>query len=217
MIHLFIFIYFYGFYFNRIGYIDFQFLIRLNSNFLRLQIKFNIVYAVPFIYLNLSTHFSLFHPFNASFFSLQGKWSFFTVITLENFLYLLTYQLTYLPRVWPLVRIAVIISNSIPSLRILTIWRVAGWPPQMKMKNGPSFVFNRLSPGGKSQGGFFQKCCDIHTPPPKHTPDCGMINRYFPSQETARLWHTRMPEWSLIGGLGLRGCLFNAYTLTRGK
>ena len=39
MSHIFIITYCYGFYFDLIGYIDFQFMIRFNLKFLRLQIE----------------------------------------------------------------------------------------------------------------------------------------------------------------------------------
>ena len=50
MSHIFNFIYCYVFYFDYIGYIKFQFLIGFSFYFLRLQMKFNIMYAVSFIY-----------------------------------------------------------------------------------------------------------------------------------------------------------------------
>ena len=68
----------------------------------------------------------LFQLFKAKIFSLEGQWPFLTVTTIDDCLFHGTYRFTHCPRVGPLVRIAVTIGNSIPSLRIFTIWRVAG-------------------------------------------------------------------------------------------
>ena len=111
---------------------------------------------------------------------------------------------------WPLVRIDVTIRNSIPILRIFTIWRVAGWqrsimrPSEMRMQNGPPFIIDCLSLGGGSRGGVFNKCSDIYTPTPKTDPDQGMLNRYFPSRETPRRWHTRTCPIDPRLGVGVR-------------
>ena len=66
--------------------------------------------------------FYFFLPFKASF-SLQGQWIFFSVTTVDNWLFHQNCRFLYHPGVWPVVRIAVIIGNSFPSLRIFTIWR----------------------------------------------------------------------------------------------
>ena len=87
-----------------------------------------------------------------------------------------TYQFTYRPRVWPLVRIAVTIGNSISRLCIFTILRVAGWqwsmrrPPQTRIQNGLPFIIDCSSSGGVSHGGVFHKCSDLYTPPPPKPP-----------------------------------------------
>ena len=114
----------------------------------------------------------LFHPFKAIFLS-PSTMAFFTVITVGDCLFHQTYQFPHHPRVWPLVQIAVTIKSSIPSLRIFTIWRVAGWqqpmrrPPLLRIQNGPPFIIDRLSPGGGSRGGVFHEFSNIYTPPPK--------------------------------------------------
>ena len=148
----------------------------------------------------------LFHPFKASFLSLQGQRHFFTITTVDDCLCHQTYWCPCCLRVWPLVQIAVTIGNSIPSLCIFTILRGSGWqrstrrPPLIRMQNGPPFIINRSPPGGGSRGGAFHKCSDIYTPPPKTAPDQGMLNRYFPSQETPRRWRALIPKWAPLGG-----------------
>ena len=150
------------------------------------------MYAVSFIYLNLSKQCFPFPPIQGNFFSLQRKWAFSTVTTVDDCIFHRTYQFPYHPQVWPLVHISVTIGNSIPSLRILTIWWVTCWkrsmrrPPRMRMQNGPPSVIDRSSPGGGSRGGLFHKCSDIYAPHPKTAPYQGMLNRYFPWQETPR-------------------------------
>ena len=133
------------------------------------------MYAVSFIYSNLSWHCFTFSIFQCKFFFLQGQWPFFTVTTGDDCLLHQTYRFTYRPRVWPLVCIYITIGNSIPSLRIFTFWWVSGWhrfmrmPPQTKMQNGLTFIIDCLSPGGVSWGGVFPKFSNIYTPtlPPK--------------------------------------------------
>ena len=85
------------------------------------------MYAVSCTDYNASLHCFLFSTFQGKFYSLQGQWTFFTVNNVDDCLFRRTYQFPYNPQVKPLVRIAVTIGNSIPSLRIFTIWRVAGW------------------------------------------------------------------------------------------
>ena len=74
---------------------------------------------------------SLLHPFKQVFF-LQGQWPFFTVTTVEDCLFHQTYWFYHHPQVWPLVWIAFTIVNSIPSLRIFTIWWVSVWQRSMR-------------------------------------------------------------------------------------
>ena len=141
------------------------------------------MYAVSFIYSNFSPRCFPFSSFQGRFFSLQGKWHFFTVTNVEDFLFRRTYRFPYRPHV----RIVFTIGNSVPSRRIFTIWHVAVWqrsmrrPLRVRMINRPPFVINRLSLGGGSRGGVFQKCSDIYTPPPQTAPYQGMLNGYFPS------------------------------------
>ena len=133
----------------------------------------------------------------------------FAVTTVNDCIFRQNYWFPYLPQVRPLVWIAVTIGNSIPSLRIFIIWKVAGWqqytrrPPRMRMQNGPPFIINLSSPGGGLQGEVFQKFSDIYTPTPKTAPDQGMINRYLPSWETPRRWRARAcPSDPRLGGGG---------------
>ena len=130
----------------------------------------------------------LFYHFKASFFSLQGKWPFLTVTTVDDWIFHQTYWFPYHPRVWHVVRISVTVGNSIPILCIFTIWMVAGWqrymrgPPRIRMQNRPPSIINHSSPGCVSREGVFHKCSVIYTPHPKTGPDQGMLNRYFPSR-----------------------------------
>ena len=118
----------------------------------------------------------LFNLFKASFLCLQGQWPFFTVTTVDACLCHGIYWFPHFPQVWPLLWISVTVGNSIPSLRIFTIWRVEGWqrsmwkPPQMSIQNGPLFIIYSSSPRGGSRWGVFHKCSDINTPPPPHPP-----------------------------------------------
>ena len=84
MSHIFISIYCYGFYFGFIGYIEFQFLIKIYFNFYVYKSKSNITYAVALIYSNLSPHCFPFSSLQGKFFSLRGQWPFFTVTTVDN-------------------------------------------------------------------------------------------------------------------------------------
>ena len=140
----------------------------------------------------------------------------FAVTTVNDCIFRQNYWFPYLPQVRPLVWIAVTIGNSIPSLRIFIIWKVAGWqqytrrPPRMRMQNGPPFIINLSSPGGGLQGEVFQKFSDIYTPTPKTAPDQGMINRYLPSWETPRRWRARAcPSDPRLGGGGCYHRQFN--------
>ena len=144
------------------------------------------MYAVSLIYLNWSTHCFPFSSFQGKFFLSKNTMDFFAVTAVDDCLLHRTYWFTYHPQVWPRVWIAVTIGNSILSLRIFTIWLVTGWKrymsrlPWMRMKNGPPFIINCLSPGGGLRGGVFQKCSNIYTPHLKTSPYQGMLKRYFP-------------------------------------
>ena len=180
------------------------------------------MYAVSFIYSDLSPHCFPFSSFQGKFFSLQGQWSFFTVTTVNDCLFHQTFRVPHRPRVWPLVWIAVTNGNSIPSLRIFTIWQVAGFqrsmrrPPRIIMQNGPPFIIDTSSPGCGSWGGVFHKCSDIYKPPTKIASYQGMLNRYFPSQETPRCWRARScPSDTRLGGGGW-GVVYWTSTLWHG-
>ena len=144
--------------------------------------------------------------------------AFFTVATVGDCLLHRTCRFPYHPQLWPLVRIAVTISNSIPSHCIFTIWRVAGWqrsvrrPPRTRMQNGPPFIIDHSSPGGGSRGGVFHKWSNIYTPHPKTAPYQGMLNRYFPSWETQHFWCARsfLSDTRLLSG----GCCVVYWTRT---
>ena len=57
-----------------------------------------------------------------------------------------------------------------------------------------------LVPRGGSREGVLQKLSDIYTLQPKTAPDQGMLNRYFPSQETLRCWCARIcPSYPWLG------------------
>ena len=138
--------------------------------------------------------------------------AFLTITNVNDCLFHRTYQLPYRTRVWPLVRIAVTTSNSIPSLSTFAIWRVAGWQrsmgrsPRLRMENGPPFIINRSSPGGDLRGGVFHKCFDIYTPLPQTSLDQGILNRYFSSWETPWHWWARVcpsDPWLGVGGWGV--------------
>ena len=181
----------------------------LNLFFYVNKLKFNIMYAVSFIYSNSSPHFFPFSSFQGKFFLSPRKREFFTVTTVDDCPFHGIYRFPHCPWVWPLVRIAVTIGNWIPSLRIFTIWRLAGWqrytrrPPQMRIQNGPPFIIYCSSSGGSLWGGVFHKCSDIYTPPP--LTDWSMLNRYFSSQETPQHWCARAftsdPRWGGVGGV----------------
>ena len=114
------------------------------------------MYVVSFIYSNLSPHYLPFSSFQGKFFSFSKDNGLFSplppsMIVFPN----RTYQFPHCPRMWQLVRIVLNIWNSISSLCIFTIWRVAGWqqsmrrPPWMRMQNRLPFIINRSYPGGR--------------------------------------------------------------------
>ena len=85
MSHVFIFIYCYGFYLDLIGYSNFNFWLDFILIFYVYRSEFNILYAVPFIYQNLSQHcfpFSSFQgklflsPRTVAFFRRYHRWRF---------------------------------------------------------------------------------------------------------------------------------------------
>ena len=181
------------------------------------------MYAVSFIYSNLSPHCFPFSSFQGKFFSIQGHWPFFTVTTVDYCLFHGIYRFSYRPWVWSLVQIAVTIGNSIPSLCIFTIWPVVVWqrsmrrPPRMRTKNGPPFIIDRSSPGGGSRGGVFHRCSDIYTPPPQNLHRPGNSKQILPlTGDAVALARVHMPEGSPMGWRwGLGCCLLNAYSATR--
>ena len=60
-----------------------------------------------------------------------------------------------------------------------------------------------LVPRGRfARGSVPQMLCYIYPPSP---PDRGVLNRYFPSQDTPQRWRARILERSPVGGVGLRG------------
>ena len=188
--------------------LNFNFWLDLILIFFVYKSKFNIMYAVLFIYSNLSPHCFPFSFFQGKFYLSPRKMVFFTVIAVNDWIFNRIYRFSHRPRVWQLVWIAVTIRNSIPNLHIFIIWRIAGWqrfirrPPWIRMWNGPPFIIDLLSPGGRSRGGEFHKCSDIYTPPPlKTTPYRGMLKRYFPSWTTPQV----IPD----GGAGVWGLSLN--------
>ena len=126
MIHIFILIYCCDFYFNLIVYIEFQLLIRFYSIYFCLQLEIHYYICSLFHLLNLSPHCFIYLSYQGKFFSLQGQWTLFTVTTVDDCLFCGFNQFSPCLRVWPLVRIAVTIGNSIPNLCIITIRQGAG-------------------------------------------------------------------------------------------
>ena len=130
------------------------------------------MYAVSLVYLNFSLRCFPFSSFKGKFFLSPRTMNFFTITTVNYCRFRGIYWFPHSPQVWPLVRIAVTIRNSIPSLRSFTIWWVAGWqssmrrPPKMRMQNGPPFIIDHSSPGGDLRGWVFHKCSKIYKPPP---------------------------------------------------
>ena len=157
------------------------------------------MYAVSFIYSNLSPHCFPFSSFQSKFFSIRGQRNFFNVTTVNDHLFRGFYRFPHCPRIWPLVRIPVIKQFNPKALyfRHPAVYKV-GWqrsmmrPPRTRMKNGPPFIINRLSPWGSSRGGVFLKCSNIYTPHPKTDPYQGMLKIYLPSRETPHILGTRM-------------------------
>ena len=176
------------------------------------------MYAVSFIYYNLILHCFPFLSFYGKFCLSPRTMEFFTVTTVDNWLFHQTYRFPYHPRVWPVVQIAVTIGNSIRSLRIFTIWRVSGWqrsmrkPPQMRIQNGPPFIIDCSSPGRVLREGVFHKFSDIYTPHPKTAPDMGMLNIYFLSRQTLQCWGVR--PCPSDPRLGVGGCCVFSWTFT---
>ena len=111
---------------------------------------------------------------------------FLSIITVNDRMLHGFYWFPHLPQVSPLVHIAVPIGNSIPSLRIFTMWRVAGVAADNKEaspnENEKLTAIHRRSlvPRGRlARGGIPQMLQYIYAPSP---PDRGMLNRYLPSQ-----------------------------------
>ena len=100
---------------------------------------------------------------------------------------------------WPLVRIAVTIGNSIPSLRIVAIWRVTGWhnstrrPPRMRIQNRPPFIIDRSSPGGGSWGNWLVSS-EMSPPRPLVAPGLAAhcLTRYGVVTPRSIIYHCRL-------------------------
>ena len=168
------------------------------------------MYAVSFMYSSLSPHCFPFSSFQGKFCVSPSTMAPFSVTAADAFLFHGIYQFPHLPRVWPLVRIAVTIGNSIPSLSIFTIWRVAGWqrsmrrPPWTTIQNGPPFIIESLvSRRRLARGSVPQMFRYIYAQPQKR-PGSGYAKHILPLMaDAAALARTRMPEWSPIGGWGV--------------
>ena len=80
--------------------------------------KFNIMYAVSCIYLNLSLHCFPFSSFQGKFFLSKEK-GLFHPYHRQRFFFCQTFLFTCRPKVWQLNQITVTIGNSIPRLSIL--------------------------------------------------------------------------------------------------
>ena len=137
----------------------------------------------------------VFHPVKASFFSPRTM-AFFIITTVDNWLFHRTYWFPYHPWVWPLVRIAVPVGNSIPSLGLFTVY---GWQggsstwgglPEWECKTDHHSLLIACPHGAARE----RECSTndpIYTTHPKTAPYQNMLNRYFPSQETPQRWHAR--------------------------
>ena len=150
-------------------------------------------------FLKLESAFFSFFTFSRQFFSLQEQWPFFSVTTGDDHLFHGFYWLPHFPRVWPLVRIDFTIINSIPSLCIFTIQQVVGvvadgeeTSQNNNAKRTPIHYWS-LVPGGGLRGGGHHKFSDRYTPL-LPTPDRGMLDIEFLSQETPWRRHARTPE-----------------------
>ena len=182
------------------------------------------MYPVSFIYSNLSPHCFPFSSIQGKFFLSPRTMEFFTVTTVKGCIFHRNYQFPYHPRVWPLVWIAITIGNSIPSLRIFTIWRVKGWqrsmrrPPWMRMKNGPPFIIDTLvSRGRHARGGVPQIIWYIYAPP-QNRPKSGDAKHILPlTGDAAALAgaHARViPNWGVgVGVLYLERVHWNTGTV----
>ena len=89
-------------------------------------------------------------------------------------------------------------------------------PPQMRMQNGPTFIFDQSFLGGGSREGVFHKLSDIYTPHTKTASYQGMLNRYFPSREMPQRWRaSACPGDPCLGGGGW-GVVYLPCTLQHG-
>ena len=168
------------------------------------------MYVVSFIYSNLSLHCFTFSSFQGKFFLSPRTMDLFHLYHPRQLSFPSNLLIPYCLRVRPLVWIDVTIGNSIPSVCIFTIWRVAGWkrsmrrPPQIIMQNGPPFIIARSSEGGGLQGGVFNKFSNIYSPPTQKRPSSGDDKHILPltgdAVALARAHAWLIPDW----GVGVR-------------
>ena len=190
MSHVYKFIYCYGFYFNLISYIEFQFLIGYNFNVLRLQIEIYYYVCIIIHLLEFESALSSFLILSRQvLFSIQGKDHFppLPPLTIVFYIKLINFLITHECEhsFWLLLPSEIQYQAFVFSS--FGRWQGGSGPrggqKWMRMKNRPPFIINRSFPGGGLQGGAFHKCSDIYTPHPKTAPYQGMLNRYFPSRE----------------------------------
>ena len=155
------------------------------------------MYAVSFIYYNLSSHF---FPFS----SLQGN-LFLSPRTMDFFHRYHHRQLTF-PSILSISLSPMSVTtrldccyhrqlNPKPSyFHHFVDGRVAVLHEEASLneiQNGPPLIIDHPSPGGGSREGVLHKCSDIYTPHPKTAPDQGVIIIYSPSRETPQCWCAR--------------------------
>ena len=182
------------------------------------------MYAVSFIYYNLISHCFPFLSFYGKFCLSPRTMEFFTVTTVDNWLFHQTYRFPYHPRVWPVVQIAVTIGNSIRSLRIfyhLEGVRVAAVHEEASPNENSkrTTIHHRLLvPRARiARGGVPQILWYIYAPPQNRS-RYGDAKHILPlTADAAVLRRAPMPEWSPIRGRGLLCFLLNVYAETRGQ
>ena len=134
--------------------------------------KFYIIYAVSFIYSNLSPHCFPFSFLQGKFFLSKDNGLFspsppsMIVFSMVFIGFLIAHECDHL--------FVFLLPSEIKSQVFIFspsgVWQ--GWqrmtrrPPRTRMKNGPPFIIGRSSSGGGLRGGEFHKCSDIYTTPP---------------------------------------------------
>ena len=222
MSRIFIFVYCYGFYFNLIGYIEFQFLIGFNFNFCVYKSKFSIMYAVSFIYTNLSPHF---------FFFILSRQVFFSPRTMAFFCHYHCRRLSFPSNLSISLSPTSVTScldrfyrwqlNTKPSyfhhllgVRVVAVHEEASLNENAKRT---AICHRSLVPRGQlSRGSVPQTLWYIYAPP-QSRPISGDAKQILPltgyAAALVRAHAQVIPNW----GWGLGCCLLNAYVVRRGQ